>query len=495
MEKSLKLALIHPRLEHGRNEANRVEMIRLVAQAAQNGAKIILSTEMSVSGYSFESRAEIAPHVETARGPTLTALSEIAAQREVYICLGLAEEDPRTGLYYNSAFILSPEGQRVRRRKVSAESKWACPGPARQEDTLDSPWGRLGVLICSESYYGLLVRSMALKGVDLLLVPANWPPAGLDPLKLWRARALENGLNLAAANRTGQDRTMDCTPARSALFNSRGELLQSGSGPDSLVITAELPLKQGRLDPAPRRARLAGRTPELYHYLCADVGMIQNPTAFFPLPEPGLLRVRALAGAMSPTEISARLDKEKAGLVILPRLQEPRWTAEGLVRLAREISGAIFTQLEDGDFSCLVLARPGGIKIFHPARMTEPAMVDLETARIGLAEQEAALHPELAAALAKRGCDLLAVSGGRLEEPEQTILSVKAVEKIALAGAFTNLALASLPPQGHQPWIEIQADKKGLLSLDLDTGPLRQRNFQERIDRELLLAPRGETRA
>ena len=333
---------------------------------------------------------------------------------------------------------------------------------------------------------------MALKGVDLLLVPANWPPAGLDPLKLWRARALENGLNLAAANRTGRDRAMDCTPGTSALFDSRGELLQSGSGPDSLVLTAELPLKEGRLDPGPRLARLTGRTPELYHYLCADVGMIQNPTTFFPLPEPGPLRVRALAGEMSPDEASARLAGEEAGLVILPRLRSPEWTAEGLVHLAKEISSPVLAHLEDGDSSSLVLARPEGTEIFHPSRMTEPPMVDLETARIGPASLEAALHPELAAALAKRGCDLLAVSGDRLDEPGQTVLSVKAVEKIALAGAFTNLALASLPPQGHQPWTETRAEEGGLLSLDLETGPLRRRNFQERIDRELLLAPQEE---
>ncbi len=489
MKSSLKLALIHPRLEYGRSEANRAEIIRLVEQAAENGAEIILATEMAVSGYSFESRAEIADLVETDRGPTLTALAGIAAQRGVYLGLGLAEKDPGTGLYYNSAFLLSPDGRRARRRKVSAESKWACPGPSCQEDTLETPWGRLGVLICSESYYGLLVRAMALKGVDLLLVPANWPPAGLDPLKLWRARALENGLNLAAANRTGADRSMDCTPARSALFNSRGEMIQGGTGPDSLVLLAELPLKGGRLDPAPRTARLAGRTPELYHYLCSDVAMIQNPATFFPLPEEGLLRVRALSGEPTPEQVSARLAGETPGLVILPRLCGPEWTVEALDRLAGEVSSPVLARLETDGSPGLVLAREGEVQGSAPAGTGEPWIVDLEAARVGLAGKGAALHPELAVALAKRGCDLLAVSGARLNQAEQKIMSVKAVEKIALAGAFADLALGSIPPQGHQPWIETLAPKGEALSLDLETGPLRQRSFQERIDRELLLAP------
>ena len=492
METSLKVALIHPRLEYGRSQANRTLIIRLVEQAVAAGARIILATEMAVSGYSFESRGQIAGLVEDDQGPTLSALAEMAAQREAYICLGLAEVDPCTGLYYNSAFILSPEGQRARRRKVSAESKWACPGPDRQEDTLETPWGRLGVLICSETYYGLLVRAMALKGVDLLLVPANWPPAGLNPLQLWQARALENGLNLAVANRTGWDRTMDCTPATSALFNSRGELLQSGSGPDSLVLFAKLPLINGRLDPVPRLARLAGRTPKLYHYLCSDVALIQNPTTFFPLPEEGIFKVRALAGEVLPDEVSARLAGETPGLALLPRLCSPKWSTERLARLCREVSAPILGLWEEKDLSGLVLVRDGEVRRIDLASLTEPVVLDLETARIGLANLETALHPELAAALAKRGCDLLAVSGGMLEEPEQKILSVKAVEKIALAGAFSNLALGSTPPQGHQPWTETRAGQGEVLSLDLDTGTLRRRNFQERIDRELLLAPLEE---
>ena len=76
----------------------------------------------------------------------------------------------------------------------------------------------MGILVCSYTYYGLFARSMALKGVDFLWVPANWPPVGIDALEVWNARVLENGFFLAACNRTGKDRVMDCRGAVSCVY-------------------------------------------------------------------------------------------------------------------------------------------------------------------------------------------------------------------------------------------------------------------------------------
>ncbi len=481
---NLEVALVHPRLEYGQIEANRAEILRQVEEAALNGARIILTTEMVVSGYSFESRSEIEPLVETDQGPTITALSALATRLGVYVCLGLAEVDPGTGLYYNSAFILAPDGRRARRRKVSAEPKWACPGPCRQADTMDSPWGRLGVLICSETYYSLLVRTMVLKGVDLLLVPANWTPAGLNPETIWRARALENGINLAVANRAGLDRRMDFDRARSVMINPQGRFIRSGGGADSLIIHTQLPLVEGKLDPSPRLARLANRTPALYHYLCADLRMIKDPTSFFGLPKPGWLQVRALAGDLS--KIQTLKDPDfgpgPARLTILPRVSSSDWPLERLTGLARERDGAVFAELVDGSGASLVLVGPEGISSFNPDRLTEPAVADFGPARLGLATLEAALHPELIAAMAKRGCDVVLVSGGRLEEGEQAVLSARATGKIALVGAFENLALISLPHQGPLPWPELLAFPPNSAALDLNTDLIRDRAFQDRLD-------------
>jgi predicted amidohydrolase len=72
-------------------------------------------------------------------------------------------------------------------------------------------------------------RITALRGADLLLIPANWPPSGLDPVELWRARAIENGFFVAGCNRTGIDLKMDCRPGNPASIPPGGQLLREKS--------------------------------------------------------------------------------------------------------------------------------------------------------------------------------------------------------------------------------------------------------------------------
>lgn len=173
----LKMALVHWPVAHGQGEANRREILRLNRRAAQLGARVIVNTEMALSGYGYDSRQEIAPVLESADGQTIEELAALAREFGLYLALGMAERDSLTEAYHNSAVLLGPDGRiKARRRKVTAEAKWACPGTAIQNDCCDTPFGRVGLLICSETYFSLLPRTMALKGVDLLLVPANWPP-------------------------------------------------------------------------------------------------------------------------------------------------------------------------------------------------------------------------------------------------------------------------------------------------------------------------------
>lgn len=187
--RTLKIALLHMNVLHKQPDANRGHLIALAHQAAEEGVGIVVAPELSISGYAFISREDILPHVETETGPTLTALAEVTRKTGCYVCIGLAEMDAATGILYNSAIVLGPDGKRAcRYRKINAESRWACPGDPCSDNTFETPWGRVGVLICSDSYHGLMPRVTALRGADLLLVPANWPPSGIDPRELWRAR-------------------------------------------------------------------------------------------------------------------------------------------------------------------------------------------------------------------------------------------------------------------------------------------------------------------
>nr|NJM04843.1 carbon-nitrogen hydrolase family protein [Desulfobacula sp.] len=91
---TLKIALVHAGVVHKDPEGNRKELIRLNREAALGGARLILNTELAVSGYSFQSREDIAPYTETEAGETVTAMASLAREQGVYIGVTFPERDP-----------------------------------------------------------------------------------------------------------------------------------------------------------------------------------------------------------------------------------------------------------------------------------------------------------------------------------------------------------------------------------------------------------------
>jgi predicted amidohydrolase len=127
--KQLTLALLHAAIRHGDPAENRRDLLHSIDEAAAGGAEIILAPEMAISGYGFDSRREIAPHVETLAGATVAAMAERARRHGVYICVGLALASRPDGIFTNSAELVAPRGRVVLRYdKINAESRWGHIG-------------------------------------------------------------------------------------------------------------------------------------------------------------------------------------------------------------------------------------------------------------------------------------------------------------------------------------------------------------------------------
>jgi predicted amidohydrolase len=508
--KRLTLGLVHAAIRHGDPAANRRELLAHIDAAAAGGAQIILAPEMAISGYSFDSRGEIAPHVETLAGATVTAVAERARRHGVYICVGLALSSGPDGIYTNSAVLVDPQGRMAcRYDKIRAESRWACPGDPGGDNTVQTPWGRLGILICSDTYHGLMPRVTALRGADLLLVPANWPPADFDPRELWRARALENGIHLAACNRTGLDRTMDCRQAASCLIDPHGEMLFEGSSEEGRFFLVHLPLTtHGRLASGPRRRRLASRRPVHYPDCYLNLEAITDLTAHYELPPPA--RVPLVCVVPKPGEASADalrrvLDAEHAAageLWLLPARHadlSPR-SLEAIGRMAADQGINVVTGGVTGGprgrgrrYLAFTSGEENGQWTLPPwpfdgeGRFPRIRLAGLQILLAGL---DALTHPELAVAAAKRGCDLALALEGDLMPAKRLLAGVRTIEQLAVAACAPDSAGIWLPPRGHRRWGEARATAGQVCRQDLDVERLRNKRFHDRIDFRALLGPR-----
>ena len=492
--KELNIALAHLDVKHGRPDENLDEFLRLCRQAADQGARIVAGPEMSLSGYSFESREEIAPFVQAANGPAGTALAELARNRQIYIVAAWAESDQITGIFYNSAFVFGPDGALLKRyRKVNGESRWACPGPAAQDNVFDTPWGRMGLLICADSYHSLMPRVTALKGADLIFVPATWPSLGLSPSRIWRMRALENGCFLVAINRTGLDKNMDCRSACSCLATPTGKMWLDQKNDETALILTKLPLDdQGRLAGLRRGEMMSSRQPASYYRALGNFSGINDLTGFLKLPQPGHLDMHCLVPEFGQDPLDCfekhlRLIKP-GSLVLLPLHQYSDRALELLQRLAISAGVAVMAARLSGGLTCFWKGAGERQWQLPDACGESFPRMDWGPARIMIAPLNDLWHPELALSASKWGCDLVVCSERSLNEDQADLVALRPIEQVALAVCAKDGAAIGLMPQGHQPTRGARATVGDRCSYVLDTHETRRKRFQDRIDFEVLFS-------
>lgn len=181
---------------------------QLVAQAAAQGAELILLPELWNTGYALESLAHLA---EDSRGPAVELLRTLAAQYRTTIVGGSIAE-AKHGQVYNTSFVLGPKGQIITKyRKVHLftyymkEHLYFTAGDelASFALTKDGESVNVGLCICYDLRFPEIFRNLALRGAKLFCVPTAWPAPRLREYELFcRARAAENRAFVLAANYT-----------------------------------------------------------------------------------------------------------------------------------------------------------------------------------------------------------------------------------------------------------------------------------------------------
>ncbi|VDC24975.1 nitrilase-related carbon-nitrogen hydrolase [Pseudogemmobacter humi] len=153
--------------------ANRRLIAGAVRAEAEAGAKLIVLPELAVSGYHLD-EALLRATAEPAAGETAELLAALAARHEATIVCGFCEDEG--GRLYNSALLVTPQGQQVLYRKLhlfDGEKEVFTPGD-RGLVLAETPVGTVGICVCYDLRFVEVARGLALMGADLLAVPTAW---------------------------------------------------------------------------------------------------------------------------------------------------------------------------------------------------------------------------------------------------------------------------------------------------------------------------------
>ena len=262
--KSLKVALVQEP-NHGDAPENLAVIERRVAEAASQGAQLVLLQELHNGPYfcQHESVHEF-DRAEPIPGPSTERLAALASKHGVVLVASLFERRA-AGLYHNTAVVLESDGSiagKYRKMHIPDdpgfnEKFYFTPGDLGFHP-IDTSVGRLGVLVCWDQWYPEAARLMALAGAELLLYPTaiGWDPGDEDDEKArqrqaWllshRGHAVANGLPVLSCNRVGHEasptggRGIDFWGS-SHVLGPQGEFIAEASSdvPELLVADVDL---------------------------------------------------------------------------------------------------------------------------------------------------------------------------------------------------------------------------------------------------------------
>lgn len=247
-----------------------------LADACGAGADLVVTPEMYLTGYDIGPDA-VRALAEPADGPSAAAVAAIARRTGTAVLYGYPE---RSGAaVFNAVALVGPDGARLasyRKTHLFGElDRASFSASAEPPPVIRLGDWMLGLLTCYDVEFPEIVRVLALRGADAVLVPtANMLPYDRVPQTLVPARAYENQVYVAYANYVGREGSLTYGGLSCVAGPDGDAVAAAGRGTELLVADLDREVLA-----ASRRANpyLADRRPELYRGLDAPDRSADDP--------------------------------------------------------------------------------------------------------------------------------------------------------------------------------------------------------------------------
>ena len=244
---------------HADKETNVQTAVRLVRQAAGQGARMVCLPELFNTMYfCVETRPEYFNWAETIPGPTIERMGALARETGIVLIAPIFER-ASDGRYFNTAVVVGPDGAVIGKYRKSSipfmdvsrsseprgnEKFYFSPGDLGFP-TFDTPYGRIGILICYDRHFTEAARVLGLGGAEIVFVPTatTFMTRYLWDLEL-RAHAVSNIYYVCGVNKVGVDVGGSARNhfGTSLVINPRGEIVAQASDTREDIAIAEVDL-------------------------------------------------------------------------------------------------------------------------------------------------------------------------------------------------------------------------------------------------------------
>lgn len=241
-------------------EENIAKADRLVREAAQQGAQIILLQELFETPYFCQKeKADYYPYAtELEHNQAVNHFRAVA--KELQVVLPISFYEKKNNARYNSLAVIDATGEVLGRYRKSH----IPDGPGYEEKFYFNPgdtgfkvwntrYGKIGIGVCWDQWYPEAARCMALMGAELLFYPtaigSEPQDSSIDSKDHWQAcmlgHAAANLVPVIASNRIGLEEDEDSKITfygSSFIAGPQGNKLSEAGRDEEAVLIAEFDL-------------------------------------------------------------------------------------------------------------------------------------------------------------------------------------------------------------------------------------------------------------
>jgi len=186
------------------NLAKMGEFIRRIA--TEQSVDLIVFPELVTTGYEVGPRFPQA--AQRVPGPAVNLIGQRAADYGVHVAFGMVTKERVESILYNSAVLIGPDGEVIgqyNKIHLRGEERMAFR-PGFRLAPFETDFGVIGLMIGWDLAFPEVARSLVLDGAELLVVLADWEAPRQEEWHTYlKARAYENAVFVAAANRVGEE--------------------------------------------------------------------------------------------------------------------------------------------------------------------------------------------------------------------------------------------------------------------------------------------------
>ncbi|MBQ8161547.1 MAG: carbon-nitrogen hydrolase family protein [Clostridia bacterium] len=240
-------------------EENYQKSIDLIAEAARREADLICFPEIQLSPF-FPQYAhhDVSSFVITLEHPYVKGICEACRKNEVFAAPNFYVEE--NGCRYDMSLLIDEQGEMIGRQKMVHIAQ--CKQFYEQDyytpseegfSVFDTKFGKIGIVVCFDRHYPESIRTEALRGAGLIIIPTANTKAEPSDLFQWevKVQAFQNSVNVAMCNRVGLEGDMEFS-GESIVADFDGETIAlAGENEELLIAEIDLPGACARRDQRP----------------------------------------------------------------------------------------------------------------------------------------------------------------------------------------------------------------------------------------------------